>query len=226
MNINKLIFNNLSLKLVALLIAISVWVLITGKQRTFLERSLDVNVEYYNISNNLDVRSVRPDRVRIVVKGPSKEITKLELSNLKLSVDLKGITEGTRMSLFTEDYLVLPENTEIVSVHPKMIEITIEEFMAREVPVRVLYKGRLKNGIKLIERTLNPEKVKIFGYKSKIINIDTVYALDSVNLGDIDKTTSFKLQLKKNEEIIRFEDRENVDLTVVVENKNEDGTNK
>ena len=208
------------------MIAFSVWVLITGKQRAYQERSLDVNVEYFNISQNLDVRSVRPERVRVVVRGISKEISRLEPTSIKLRFDLKGITEATRLSKFTEDYLVLPEHTEIVTVYPKMIEISIDEFMSREVMVRVLYKGKLRRGIRLIDRKISPEKVKIFGYKSKIITIDTVYAQDSVNLADITETSTYKLTLKKSEEIIRFEDRENVDVTVVVENKNETKSNK
>jgi YbbR domain-containing protein len=226
MNFKKLIFNNLSLKLVALLIALFVWVLISGKQRAYQERSLDVNVEYFNVSQNLDVRNVRPEKVRVVVKGAAKEITRLEPDSIKLSVDLEGISESTRLSMFTEDYLVLPEKIEIVSVHPRMIEISTEEFMSREVPVRVLYKGKFKRGVRLIDRKVTPEKVKIFGYKSKILTIDTVYAQDSINLADISETSSYKLPLKKSEEIIRFEGHESVDVTVVVENRNESENNK
>lgn len=226
MNLKKLIFNNLSLKVVALLIALFVWVLITGKQRAYQQRSLDVNVEYFNISQNLDVRNVRPEKVRVVVKGAAKEITRLEPDSIRLSVDLAGISEGTRLSMFTEDYLVMPEKIEIVSVHPRMIEIGIEEFMSREVPVRVLYKGKFPKGVRLIDRKVTPEKVRIFGYKSKILTIDTVYAQDSINLADITETATYKLPLKKIEEIIRFENHESVEVTVVVENRNESQTNK
>ena len=212
--------------MVALLIALFVWVLISGKQRAYQERSLDVNVEYFNVSHNIDVRSVRPEKVRVVVRGISKEISRLEPSSIKLRIDLKGVSESTRLSKFSEDYLKLPEHTEIVTVHPKMIEISIEEFMSREVPVRVLYKGKFKQGIRLIDRKVTPEKVKIFGYKSKILTIDTVYAQDSINLADISETSSYKLPLKKSEEIIRFEDHESVDVTVVVENRNESEKDK
>lgn len=221
MNIRKILFNNLGLKITAMLIAFSVWLSITGKQRAYLEKSMEIDVEYFNVSQNIDVRSVRPEKVRIKVKGTSKEISRMGPENFKLRIDLAGINEGTRMSFFIEDYLRIPEGTEIVSIHPKMIEMTLEEFISSEVPIRVLYKGRLQPGIRLIERNINPEKVQVFGYKSQIVDIDTIYASQSVDLSRITRTRTFKIPLKKSEEIIRFEDAEEVEVTVVVENLNE-----
>lgn len=221
MKLKKVIFNNPGLKIFALLIAFSVWLTITGKQRAYLEKSMEIDVEYFNVSQNIDVRSVRPEKVRITVRGTSKEISRMGPENFKLRIDLAGMTEGTRISLFTEDHLQIPENTQIVSIHPKMIEITIEEFMYQEVPIRVLYKGRLPHGIRLVDRRLTPEKVTIFGYKSQIMDIDTIYASQSVDLAEITRTRTFKIPLKKSEEIIRFQDTEEVEVTVVVESQNE-----
>jgi YbbR domain-containing protein len=221
MKFKKVIFNNLGLKLFALLIAFSFWVVITGKQRAYLEESMEIDVEYFNVSQNIDVRNVRPEKVRITVRGTSKEIGRMGAENFRLKIDLADITESTRMSLFTEDYLLIPENTQIVSVHPKMIEITIEEFMSREVPIRVLDKGKLPRGIRLVERSIKPEKVTIFGYKSQIMDIGTIYASRGVDLAEITSTRTIKIPLKKSEEIIRFEDAEEVEVTVVVENLDE-----
>jgi YbbR domain-containing protein len=221
MKLKKVIFNNPGLKIFALLIAFSVWLTITGKQRAYLEKSMEIDMEYFNVSQNIDVRNVRPEKVRITVRGTSKEISRMGPENFKLRIDLAGITEGTRMSLFTEDYLQIPENTQVVSIHPKMIEITIEEFMSQEVPIRVLYKGKLPRGVRLVDRSLTPEKVTIFGYKSQIMDIDTIYAGRSVDLSQITKNRTIKIPLKKSEEIIRFEDTEEVEVTVVVENLNE-----
>jgi YbbR domain-containing protein len=217
MTLKKLIFNNLGLKIFALLIAFSVWLAITGKQRGYLEKSMEIDVEYFNVSQNIDVRNVRPEKARITVRGTSKEISRMGPENFKLRIDLAGISEGTRISLFTEDYLQIPENTQIVSIHPKMIEITIEEFMSQEVPIRVLYKGRLPEGVRLVDRYITPEKVTIFGYKSQIMDIDIIYASQSVDLSEISGTRTIKIPLKKSEEIIRFEDTEEIEVTVVVE---------
>jgi YbbR domain-containing protein len=101
-----------------------------------------------------------------------------------------------------------------------MIEITVKEFMTKEVDVKVWYKGRLKKGIRIIDRRVVPEKVKIFGYRSQIGTITTIEVADHVNLSEIEESKTIKIPLKKQEEILRFEDTDTVEVFMVVENTN------
>jgi YbbR domain-containing protein len=220
MKIKNIIFNNFNLKILAFLVALLTWILITGKERTYLEETIDVNVEYFNVSNNIDVKNINPEKVRVKVKGISTEMKKIDLKDFKLKIDLKGTNQGMKLNKFTRDYLEYPVNVDVVSVYPQWIEITIEEFFIREVPVKVKYTGIFKNGIKLIKRSVKPEKVKIYGYKSQIKDIDMVYTAESIDLSKIDKTITFRLSLEKREEILKFKDSEEVEVTIAVKNRN------
>jgi YbbR domain-containing protein len=220
MKIKKFITNNFGLKVTALCLAFFVWAMIAGKERSYSERILEVRVEYYNVSQNIDVSSVKPEKVRLTVKGTSKELKNITPEDFKIKIDLKDVTEGTRLNYYTEDYLQSPEGIRNMDVHPRMIEITVKEFITREAAVRVRYKGRLKRGIRLIERRVVPEKVKIFGYKSQIGTITAIEGAEQINLSDIEGSRSFKISLKKQEEILRFEGTDAVDVFIVVENTN------
>ncbi|MDY0297601.1 MAG: CdaR family protein [Acidobacteriota bacterium] len=220
MNIRRFLFKNFGLRMAALAIAVLVWILITGKQRTFEEKTFEVPLEYFNVSNNIDVRTVRPDQVRIKVRGTTKEIRMVAPEDLRLRVDLAGVNHGKRMNLFTEDYLKYPPELEVISVHPKMIEVEVEEFMRKEVPIRVRYRGRMSPGVVLLNRTLNPEKVTVFGYKSQIQNVTMVNAERDVQLDRIERTRTIRIPLQKTEEILRFEDTDTVEVTIEVENRN------
>ena len=226
MKIKKFVTNNFGLKVTALFLAFFVWAMITGKERSYSERVLEVRVECLNVSDNIDVSSVKPEKVRLTVKGTSKELKKITPEDFKIKIDLKDVTEGTRLNYFTEDYLQSPEEIQNMSVHPRMIEITVKEFITKEVFVRVKYKGRLKRGIRLIERRLVPEKVKIFGYKSQIGTITTIEGTEYVNLSEIEESKSIKIPLRKQEEILRFEDTDEVEVTIVVDNKNKSKNKK
>ena len=226
MKIKKFITNNFGLKVTALFLAVFVWAMITGKERSYSERVLEVRVECLNVLDNIDVSSVKPEKVRLTVKGTSKELKKITPEDFKIKIDLKNVTEGTRLNYFTEDYLQSPEEIQNMSVHPRMIEITVKEFITKEVSVRVKYKGRLKRGIRLIERRLVPEKVKIFGYKSQIGTITTIEGTEYVNLSEIEESKSIKIPLRKQEEILRFEDTDEVEVTIVVDNKNKSKNKK
>lgn len=228
MNIRKMFLNNLGLKVTAMFLAILVWVMISGKERAYSEKSFIVNVEYINVGQHIDVRSVRPDKVRFTVRGTSKELENIAPEDFKILIDLKDVTEGTHLK-FTENYLQSPEGIEILAIHNRTVEITVREFMTREVPVRVRYKGRLPKGIRLLDRRPVPEKVKIFGYKSQVAGITTVEGTEFINLDEINENKSIRLPLKKVPEILRFADTDTVDVLVTVENLNkkkdeEDGT--
>lgn len=221
MKLKRLLFNNFGLKLTALLFALFVWIQITGKERSYIEKTIDVNAEYINVSKNIDVRSVRPEKARVKIKGPSSEVNGISSEDFKLRVDLKGIRESMKLNFFTEDYLTYPAVAKIVSIQPKMIEIIVEELMTKEVQIKVRYVNALKPGIKLVRSRINPEKVKIYGYKSKIQMISTVYPVESVDLSRITESKTFNLPLKKSEEILKFENTDQVEISIVVEHKHE-----
>ncbi|MCP5054927.1 MAG: hypothetical protein GY940_47615 [bacterium] len=222
MKIKSYVFNNFGLKVTALFLALFVWVVISGKERSNSERIVEANVEYFNANEDkgITVSSVRPDKVRLTVRGTSKELEKIAPGDFKVMIDLIDVTEGTRLNYFTEDHLQYPEKIKPVSIYPKMIELTVKEFITREVPIRVRYKGSLPAGIVLRERRLEPDKVKIFGDKPQISSITHVEAADQVNLQDINGDRVLNLQLKKSNEIIRFKGTDSVDVHITVENKN------
>jgi YbbR domain-containing protein len=220
MNIKKIFTGNIGLKTMALFLAFIVWAMITGKERSYSEQTLECSVEYFNMSKTIDVSSVKPEKARVTVRGTTKELAKLDPEDLKIKIDLKGVTEGPRLNYFTEDHLELPEGIQLLAAHPRMIEITVKEFDTKEVPVRVRYKGKIKNGVRLIDRRVVPEKVKIFGYKSQLDTITTIEGAEYVNLSDIEKSKSFKIPLKKEKEILRFEDTDTVEVFIEVEDLN------
>lgn len=222
MNIKKLFLNNSGLKITALILAILVWAMISGKERTFLEKSLELEVENLNVPKMIDVRN-RPETIRIKIRGTSKEIGEITSEDFKLKIDMKDVNESTRFSVFTEDYLDYPKDVKIVSIHPKMIEITAREFYYKDVPVRILYTGRLPKGISILERKIVPEKVRVFGYKSQIINLNTVFGAEKIDLSKITSDSTIKIPLNKGKEILRFDNFENVTVSITVKNLNEKG---
>ena len=82
----------------------------------------------------------------------------------------------------------------------------------------------MKPGIRLVDRRLVPETVKVFGYKSQITNLQEVEAAEWVNLAEIQESTVIKIPLKKEVEILKFEDTDTVEVHITVENLNKPKT--
>ncbi len=219
-NIKRIFTGNKGLKIIALILAIFVWAIITGRERSFIEKNIEINVEYFNLSKIIDVRNIRPDKVRLKIRGTSKRIAQLKDDDFKVKLDLKGIKRGPTVIFYTEDYLEYPEDIKIVSVFPKMIELTIDEFYSKEVDVRIKYKSKLPRGIVLKSRKVIPERITIFGYKSEIKSIRTVEGETPINLSQINETKKIKIKLKRPKDILKFEEQDFVEVLIEVENKN------
>jgi YbbR domain-containing protein len=222
MTAKQFVFSNMGLKLTAFLLALTVWVIIAGQEHAHLEKNFEVNVEFYNTSENIDANP-RPGQVRINIKGSSREIKNISPEDFKIKIDLAGISQNTTLNLLSADFLELPDkiNPEEVTVHPRMISVTIKELTWKEVAVKVHYKGKVKQGITLT-RKIVPEKVRIYGYKSRINAISAVYAVETIDLGEIVESKTVKLPLQKREEILRFEGIEVIELELIVEDNTED----
>ena len=95
--LKRIFLGNLGLKIAALVLAFFVWILITGKERSYIERTIDIDVEFVNVSQNIDIRYIRPERIKVEVRGTSNEVNSLSPEDFKLRVDLMGVNETTKL---------------------------------------------------------------------------------------------------------------------------------
>lgn len=209
--------NNWQLKTSALLLAVLVWAIISGREKTYSEKTLKIPVEIINVSPNLEVVRLQPEEARVTLKGSANLIAKIRPESLAIKIDLKNVSESRKLNFFAEDYLEIPDKIQIISIHPKMIEVFIEEFAVKELPVKIRFHGRLKEPLKLKEAKVIPDRVTIIGYKSQLSNITVVFTED-VNLDEIEASQTRKVALKQARNILKFRDRLDVDLLLEIEN--------
>jgi len=213
-----LIFNNLGLKAGALVLAVLVWAIISGRERTFSEKTLKIPVEVTHVSENVEVVNLRPEEVTVSLKGPSKFVAAVTAESHPIRINLENIKESSKLNYFAEDYLEIPKEVQLVSIHPKMIEVYVEEFATREVPVKVRFRGRLPGQLRLRSAKVVPERVTIMGYKSQINDIDVVLT-EEVDLDTVTGSETRRIILKQTRDILRFRDYRDVELQLEVEDR-------
>jgi len=217
MNIKKWIFNNWHLKLLALFVAMLVWVVVAGQARAFSEKSFELGVTYHGVLPHIDVRDIQPAKVLVRVYGVSRLVEALDVSSLVLSIDLADVKRAGESAFFSEDYLTVPEGIEVKQIQPRIVRVISDEFSTREVPIRITYKGKFPKGVRLIERRLSQERVILFGYLSQIIKIDRIEGEFPIDLEQIDRSKTIKVPLLKLDGVIRFEGGSAVDVSFVVD---------
>ena len=217
-NIRKLFLNNWGLKTSALVLAVLVWASISGRERTFSEKTLKVPVEIFNVSDNMEVVNLRPEEVTVSLKGASKFVAAATTEISPIKIDLKNIKESSKLNYFAEDYLEIPAGVQLISIHPKMIEVYVEEFATREVPVKIRFLGRLKVPLILKEARVIPDRVTVMGYKSQINDIDVVLT-EEVDLSKIGASLTRRIALKQTRDILKFRDHRDVELQLEIEDR-------
>ena len=214
----QLVFNNLGLKAGALALAVLVWAVISGRERTFSEKTLKIPVEVTHVSENMEVVNLRPEEVTVSLKGPSKFVAAVGAESYPIKIDLKNIKESSKLNYFAEDYLEIPKEVQLVSIHPKMIEVFVEEFATREVPVKIRFRGQLPGQLRLRSAKVVPDRVTIMGYKSQINDIDVVLT-EEVDLDAVTQSETRRIGLKQTRNILKFRDHLDVELQLEVENR-------
>lgn len=214
------LLKNTGLRIVAFLLAIVVWAMITGRERSFSERTMEVSVEYFGVSSNIHIRDVNPNKVQVQFRATSRQMEKITPEDFKIRIDLAEINDSGRIIKFTNHLLEHPDGIEIISIFPKLIEISAAELITREVDVRIRYKGRMKPRVLLLDRYVVPKKVRIFGYKTQIADIQNIEGAEMVNLGEIEESQVIRIPLKKSREILKFEDSDTVEVHIKVDNRN------
>lgn len=214
--LRKLLANNLGLKASALALALLVWAVISGRERAYSEKTLKLPVEVVHVSENVEVSNLRPEEVTVSLKGASKFVAAVSPESHAIRIDLKNIKETSKLNYFAEDYLELPAGVQLVSIHPKMIEVFVEEFVTREVPVRLQFRGRLPAHLRLRSARTVPDRVVVMGYRSRIDRIDFVRT-EEVDLEGIAAGVIRRLALKQTPDILKFRDHRDVELQLEIE---------
>jgi len=128
---------NITAKILALIMAINLWVFVMNEQNPPVEISMDIPLEVRNLSNAAMAVDI-PEYVRVKVRGPRTLIIGLAQKDIKSYVDLKGLSDGSNTAKVNT---AIPANFELVEVSPEKINFRLDTIASREVPVEAKIIG-------------------------------------------------------------------------------------
>lgn len=128
---------NLTAKIIALIMAIILWVYVMNEQNPPVETNMEVPLEVRNLSNSAMASGI-PEYVRVKVRGPRTIIIGLSHNDIKSYVDLKGLSDGLNTLKVNT---AIPANMELVEVSPEKINFQLDTIASRQVPVEAKIVG-------------------------------------------------------------------------------------
>jgi len=222
--IKRLFFHNFMLKVTALILALVVWAVLVGRERTDSERAVKIQVELINIPENIEIRSVRPEEVQVRLLGAANRLDKLDSKSLSLRIDLKDMKETSKQIFYSEAHISKPKELTLLSCHPKLIEVQLESIV-KEVPVRVLFSGKLPRQLVLRETRINPERTVVVGGRSQLADLTHIWT-EAIDLSALNATMTRRVALQSGKSMIHFKSIKEVEVTLIIEKINEHKDNK
>jgi YbbR domain-containing protein len=165
--------SNFGLKVLAVIIAVGLWV--AGHRD--VERAVEVPVEFRNIPSDLMVMDNRVDYVVLRLSGPRTLVSTLDADDLKLGLDLNDAKPGSVSYPLGSGSFNVPRGVTVARITPPVVHLRLEPVVKRTLPVTVRFVNKPPPGQKIAEALVEPERVSVVGPADevrKLVSVETV----------------------------------------------------
>ncbi len=180
--------------LLALIMAIIVWVSAVTSADPNQEQEFLVDVDIVGLASNLEVTSDLPADLTLTLLAPLSILDQIDASGtLQAWIDLSGLEAGTHtLSLF---YQIDPgfRPVRVVYNSPEMVEVTLEELISKTIPIQSEVRGEPRLGYQASEPEWSHEEVVISGRASQVERVALVKA--TLNITGAEETIERNLSL-------------------------------
>ncbi|MGA7870629.1 MAG: CdaR family protein [Candidatus Binatus sp.] len=153
---------NIGLRILALVLAIGLWVFVNAGERGSVE-SLTVPISYRSLPPGMVIVNHPPAVVKIEVTGPRTLLSLLDPERLTLKLDLRGVAAGQSEFKIYPAMFNVGRNTTVTGISPDQLSLDIDRMVTRDVPVHLAVEGRVAPGYTISSVDITPPSVTIVG---------------------------------------------------------------
>jgi YbbR domain-containing protein len=168
----RLLFENLGLKIAAVLLSIVLWIFVTSRGQS--ELSVDVPLEFNDIPRSLEIVNHTVKTITLVIKGQERFLKNIRPSDIRVSLDLGKAKKGDGTYSISRDDIKLPHAVTVTNITPSSVRVTLEETATKTVRVVAVLAGVPEKGYYVKSVDVMPPDAEIEGVKSEVARIKTV----------------------------------------------------
>lgn len=174
--------------LVSFLFIVIVWFSFSRGLETLV--NIETPVEYMNRNTELEIMDTSVNSVILNLGGSDSLIKSIRSEQLKVRIDLAKATSGKNSFLLTDKNVSLPPGIVLKKVTPSVIEVTLGTSVIKELPVKIVWAGKLPDNLLLDKVKTIPDKVRVIGASRildgiKAANTEKIYLNNINNSGTI-----------------------------------------
>jgi YbbR domain-containing protein len=210
----QLFTQNLGWKLLSLAIAVAIWIAVAREPE--LATSLSVPIELKNIPDDLDIGSAVPDQVHLEIRGPSGRLSRDNLTNAAMILDLGDAHAGERTYTIRAANFNLPSGVSFYRAVPSQITLRFDHLASQSVKIFPRYSKPPQAGYRIRAYVLEPENIRIRGPEERVKRIDRVWT-DPVDLSSVVSSAEFHTHVNVGDAQVRLDAPTAITLKVTLE---------
>ena len=126
MKLQNIIFDNFSYKIVALFIALVLWVTILGRRDFIISRNLDIE---FHVKPGVTVASQSVEQVKVILSGPRASLRRFVDSGSSqiILLDVSDLHEGSHEVEIPLRKIDVPFGVKIQSIKPTTVKVQLKD---------------------------------------------------------------------------------------------------
>lgn len=173
--------NNLSSIILALLLAVAVWIAATLQADPFIEQEFpNIPVAAANQPQDTIFFEGEQARVSVKVRGPQSVLQDLQTADFQASMDLETVPLGEPASV-PISVTVTSEAVRIQNYEPETQRVHLERVSTATFPVRIRVEGEVATGYQSTRPSVRPSEVSVSGpepYVTEVISVTGAINVD------------------------------------------------
>jgi YbbR domain-containing protein len=161
--------------LLALLLALTVWIVASLEENPFVEDDLPspLNINVVGLEPGLIITNDYPETTNVRVRTQQETWRSLSPEDIEVIADLSGLGPGTHQVELDPQ---IDTQATVLSMNPSHVRFDIEEYAEREMPVQVEVQGEPAIGFSQGNPTVSPPIVTVQGALSEVQKISELRA--------------------------------------------------
>lgn len=197
----QLLTRNLGWKIVSLAIAFAIWVAVAREPE--LATSTSVPVQFKNMPDDLDFGTSVPERVNVELRGQSSRLSRDNLSNVGVVLDLRSARPGEHTYTVRGSAINLPYGVSFYRAIPSQITLRFEQLMTRDVAIKPVFV-KIPEGYKIQSQDVAPLKVRLRGPELRMRTISEAKT-DPIDLSGVVGAREFRTNVNVGDPQVRPE---------------------
>jgi YbbR domain-containing protein len=162
----RLLTTNWDLKLVALIVACTLWFFVATSEQSQI--ALPAPVEYVGLPAELVVVSGQRETLDVEVRAVRSVVARLGPETVRVRVDLTGLSQGESVVQLTPADVQAPPGATVTRITPGRLELTMAPASTGSVKVVPQVRGLPAAGFSITRVEVEPTSVRITGPRSTI----------------------------------------------------------